>query len=131
MKEPFPGLSPDEVHAAVARMWLIVGGVVPLPRWEPECPMCGAGGSTCLGEVQIGRIGYGHSPDRGVPHRADVDFKCTCCSYHWQHGVAITGEVWERAIKTFGSQSVPWRALKKWLDRYEAQCAATASSGTG
>ena len=74
----------------------------PVPRRPIKCPVCSE--ST----VMIKGYNFFHYPERGIPHRCDIAFKCLYCSAVWAHGLPITLKQFEAVGP---KKSWTWRAV--------------------
>lgn len=71
----------------MAEMW-DMSGPVPLPKFDPECPICHST-QILLKEALF------HTRAKVSSHkfRCDIKFKCTTCSFVWKHGLVVPDEM--------------------------------------
>ena len=85
----WPDLTPDQVHARVANMWDLTTNW-PLPRFTLVCPLCHHP------DVALKDFRFFERKGATIPHRCDVQAKCTRCSHVITFGLAVPPDVYNR-----------------------------------
>ena len=93
----------DDPTIAVGSAWQVDGTPLPVPRFQPQCPVCR--------EKTVLLRSY-HYFDRGITarFRCNVTFKCLVCSAVWTHGLAI-----QPSQRKTNGYFVEWRQARELL----------------
>ncbi|MFH5833758.1 hypothetical protein [Halalkalibaculum sp. DA384] len=101
----FPTFTPEEVRDRIRRMWDF-SGPVPLPKFAPQCLVCGHDEILC----KHWRFHIRKSRHSSSIYRCDVGMKCTACSAVWQHGLVVP-----EAMHPGKRRIIHWREVKREL----------------
>lgn len=108
----FPPGDREEIWARINLAWDFTGPL-PVPRFAPTCPSCGA----VEMHARLWRFHERNPAEAGrFAHRASISLKCATCGLIHTYGLALPENVFYTLTQGARERTVHWREAQRILD---------------